>query len=100
MIRHKFGWLALFVALAGCAVVACGHEPATFNFDEITKDKPFRLMQGRIHRALQLLWAGTCDALRLRRGQRARKLHMLRDSQWPALLPSGRPTLSISMPCT
>lgn len=37
---QKSVWLVLFMAVAGCVVVAYGQEP---NFDEIAKDKSFRL---------------------------------------------------------
>jgi hypothetical protein len=43
MMRKSLVWFTLFVVLAGCAIVACGQEPVTFNFNDFTKHKPFRL---------------------------------------------------------
>jgi hypothetical protein len=93
--------IVLFLAVAGSVIVACGQEPATFNFNDITT-QPFRLntlettpfgpawadilvrpenflfVPGRADRALLLLRAGSRDALLQRWcAPRTLKLHLL-----------------------
>lgn len=41
--QAKSASVVFFIALVECLIAACGQKPATFNFDDFTEHKPFKL---------------------------------------------------------